>query len=292
MSTSDDSRCDQLAAAAPPKDAPLDDLQAWMAALIGHTRALHRHPGLSAAAALHFSGNQRLSPAEQVNIYRVQFWLRHTAVLIEHFDGLSRFLGQQRWQPIAQSYLERPDTSVFSLADLGHDLADHIAALPAFSDQQLCVDMARLEWAYQRAFLAFDDPPLSFENLRSIPVGGWASARFTLSDSLQLLQLSFPVADLRRQLRAGTDFDQAQLVAPSDIKLAVYRRDRVIYDKQISKPAFFLLQQLARGVALIPACEAVIEHLPEAENIFENQLQDWFSLWGRLGWIVDVQAGS
>lgn len=292
MAASDESRSDQLAALAPQADATLDELQTWMTSLIGHTRALHRHPGLSAAARLHFAGNARLSPAEQINIYRVQFWLRHTAVLIEHFEGLSRFLGQDAWQPIAQSYLERFDSSVFSLADLGHNLAAHIAALAAFPHQRLCVDMAQLEWAYQRAFTAGDDPPLSLEKLQSIPADAWADARFTLSDSLQLLELNFPVADLRRALRSDASFESARLDSPTDIKLAVYRRDYVIYDKQLSPAAFLLLQALGRGSALIPACEAVIAQLPEAESVFENQLQIWFSLWGRLGWIVDVHTAS
>lgn len=290
MSTSDDSRCNHLAFTAPARDASLDELQTWMTALIGHTRSLSRHPGVKAAAALHFSGNQRLSPAQQIEIYRVQFWLRHTAVLIEHFEGLSLLLGQERWQPIAQSYLLQPDASVFSLADLGHSLADHIAALPEFVDQQLCVDMARLEWAYQLAFSAWDDPTLSVDKLRQIPADAWANARFTVGDSLQLLELSFPVADMRRKLRAGQDLDPAQSGAVGEIKLAVYRRDRVIYDQPLSPSAFFLLQELARGSALIPACEAVIALLPEAEGVFESHLQEWFGLWGRLGWIVDVEV--
>jgi len=290
MSTTDDSISDQLAALAPQAEAPLSDLQTWMTSVIGHTRALHRHPGLSAAAGVHFSGNARLSPAEQLNIYRVQFWLRHTAVLIEHFEGLSRFLGQDAWQPIAQSYLARPDTSVLSLADLGHKLAQHIAALPSFPHQQLCVDMAQLEWAYQRAFTAGDDPTLSAQKLQSIPADAWADARFTLADSLQLLELKFPVADLRRALRADLPFESERLESPTDIKLAVYRRDYVIYDKQLSPTAFSLLQELARGSTLIFAYEAVMEQLPEAESVFGNQLQTWFTLWGRLGWIVDVHV--
>lgn len=295
MDHPDDTPAQRLAAGAPPTDTPLSTLQQWMTGLIGHDRRIDDDAALSAAARVHFSGSDRLSPAEQIDIYRVQFWLRHTAVLIDHFEGLSRYLGQQRWQTIAESYLRSQESAVFALSDLGHHMADHIAALPAFADQTLCVDMARLEWAYQCAFSAFDDPPLSLEKLQSIPPDAWATARFTLADSVHLLDLRHQVADLRRELRAAPDTSQGAeppdrkgWLTPADTKFVVYRRERVIYDKVVSNAAFQLLVEFRAGTPLIAACEAVIARVPEAEGIFESQLMQWFSLWGRLGWIVDV----
>ena len=280
-----------LVQSAPAEDATLDELQAWMVALIGHDKSLTGDPLLSKAAAVHFSGNARLSPAEQIDIYRVQYWLRHTAVLIDHFDGLSRYLGQQRWQTLAEGFLRRTESSVVALSDLGHDLWRYIEQLAPFSDQRLCADMARLEWAYQRAFSAADDDLLSLEKIEQIPLESWAQARFSVSHSLQFLELSYPVADLRRKLRAGDRLEQNALSQPRSHMLVVYRRDQVIYDKELSGPAFLLLRELAQNTPLIPACERVIERCPEAQELFENQLMQWFSLWGKLGWITDVAPG-
>ncbi len=278
-----------LAQDAPDQDVPFANLQGWMTGLIGHQKAIHQHPKLAEAAKLHFSGNSRLTPGEQINIYRVQFWLRHTGVLIDHFDGLSHWLGQERWQSIVESYLLQPEHSVFALADLGHKMAEHIEGLEAFEDQQLCVDMARLEWAYQLAFSAADDPVLSGEKLASIPPDAWSRARFCVSDSLSLLKLNYPVADLRRQLRDDSkQVIRGELPKKRPINLVVYRRERRIYDKELSLPAYLLLEQLASGRPLIPACEAVMTLCPEAEQVFETQLMQWFTLWGRLGWITDV----
>lgn len=295
QSMSPEERSEELARLAPRPNAPLTELQTWMTALIRHRKALHKNAALIDAAALHFGGNERLSPAEQINIYRVQFWLRHTGILIDHFDGLSRFMGQSRWQRIAESYLERADTAVFALSDLGNKMAEHLASLPAFPHQRLCTELAELEWAYQCAFSAADDPVLSVEKLQSIAPEAWPSASFLVSDSLQLLTLHYPVADLRRELRSQTqhfDLDQfrerAQTLTPEDLHLVVYRRERVLYDKVLSKPAFLLLAELKMGTPLIPACEAVMNECPEAETVFEEQLMHWFSLWGKLSWIVDV----
>jgi hypothetical protein len=280
----------QLAEQAPSFDAPLDELQTWMVQLIGHKKGLDKSEPLRQAADLHFTGNGRLSPAEQINIYRVQYWLRHTSVLIDHFDGLSRWLGQERWQALAESYLEDPRSQVFAITELGHRMGEHIASLPPFFDQALCVDMARLEWAYQCAFSAADDPVLSLEKMQTIAPDAWMNARFSVSDSLNLLTLRHPVCDLRRALRAEEEVERTQALATQELRVVVYRRDRVLYDKQLSTPAFLLLAELARDTPLIPACEAVIEQCSEAAQLFEEQLMHWFALWGRLGWITDVRV--
>ena len=64
----------------------------------------------------------------------------------------------------------------------------------------------------------------------------------------------------------------------------------MLFDKELSRPAFLLLLALDQGTPLIPACEAVIEQCPEAEQVFEERLSHWFGLWGKLGWIVDVMT--
>lgn len=294
---SPEERSEQLAQQTPSAFAPLSEIQTWMTALIGHRKAIDKNEALSRAAAVHINDNDRLSAAEQINIYRVQYWLRHTGVLIDHYDGLSRFLGQTRWQELAESYLERDDTATFALADLGHKMAEHLASLPPFADQQLCFDLALVEWAYQCAFHAADDPVLSLEQIQGISPEAWTHVSFIISDSLHLLTLHYPASDLRRELRAQTVSDlehvrkRAREMKAMPLHLVVYRRQRVLYDKVLSRPAFLLLSELKNGTQLIAACESVMNVCPEAEKVFEQQLMHWFHLWGKLGWIVDIRVG-
>jgi len=70
----------------------LSDVQAWMAEMLQLDRALPRDPKISEDAKNYATGNDRLSPVEQVEIYREQFWLRHTSSLVEDFEGLSGHL--------------------------------------------------------------------------------------------------------------------------------------------------------------------------------------------------------
>lgn len=289
---------DELARLGPAKDAPLSEVQEWMALLLRHGRSLRKSEAMRVAAARHFSGNDRLSPAEQVDIYRQQFWLRHTSTLIEDFPGLSGLLGQKAWENFVEGYLTKRGYDVFALKNLGQGLAEHLGSLSEdfFSefgvDRELLSEMAKLEWAYLRAFDLGDDAPLSAEKLAQIPPDAWAGARFLLSPTVSLFRFQYPVADLRRRIKITPDAGLGRAAEKAPHNLIVYRRERTLWDKRVSSAAFLLLEEFSKGTALVPACEAVIHREPSAERILEEQLTEWFTLWGRLGWIVDVVVPS
>lgn len=282
---------DELARSAPCEGAPLSELQSWMVEVLRHPRALGCCPEMVLRANVHFGENERLSPAAQLEIYRRQFWLRHTSVLVEHFPGLSRILGQQAWEPLAESYLEEHGRDVVSLDDLGSAMAEHLLARPEIPHQKMCVDMARLEWAYQVAFAAADDAPISAKKVAGIPPEHWSEAILSLASSVQLLALRYPVASLRRAFRSDPpcshrdDFPEER-----PHYLVVYRREGELWDKEVSLPAFLLLEQLKTQVPLAAACEAVVRACPDAQAVFNAELRVWFTHWGRLGWIVDVHG--
>ena len=102
----------------------LDELQRWMASKLRELRGLPKDEPTTALARRHFTGNDRLSPVEQLEVYRQQFWLRHTSALLEDFPGLSGILGQRDWERLTESYLGAHAPTSFTLRDLG-------AALPA-----------------------------------------------------------------------------------------------------------------------------------------------------------------
>src|SRR5262245_27755507 len=175
-----------------------------MAALLRGRRALPRDPEVVEQARRHVRGNDRLSPVEQVEIYREQFWLRHTASLLEDFPGLSGILGQEAWERLVEGYLEESELSSFSLRDLGEGLPSYTERCESLPHRELCTDMARLEWAYVEIFDAPDAAPLDGAKLASIPEDAWPRARIVFASALQLLEVRYAVADLRRKLRDAT----------------------------------------------------------------------------------------
>lgn len=260
----------------------LQELQRWMLERLRQTRALTRDTSAREQAESHFAQLGSLSSLEQLEIYREQFWLRHTAALLEDFPGLSRLLGQEDWERVVEGYLERFPPHSWSLHDLGAHMSSYLAAAPPREPAALFQEMAELEWAYVEAFFAAPTTPADFSLFLQGSAEQLAEARLELAPSLRLLRSSFPVAPLRRSLLAHNELE---LPAPGRHFLVVYQDpERNLWDRPLSEPAFTLLEALAQGKNLGDACERVDLLFPESN--WEQHLSSWFEHWARWGWLV------
>ncbi|MGE0325329.1 MAG: putative DNA-binding domain-containing protein [Polyangiaceae bacterium] len=276
----------------PAETQELDELQRWMALKLRELRGLPKSPETSALSRERFTGNDRLKPVEQLEVYRQQFWLRHTSALLEDFPGLSGILGQADWERLIESYLlEHPPTS-FTLRDLGALLPAHVENAEWLTSRELCEDMAKLEWAYVELFDAALLPPVSAEKIASVPEEAWNTARLILQPSLQFVSSRYPVAELRLALRKSQGEHHSAAIALPDAtpeRLVLYRRGNDMYREALSHASFALLRKLQGGAPLLAACEAVGSELPEAASEVESQIGPWFQRWASLGWVVDVE---
>lgn len=269
-------------------DRALCELQEWMAGLLRRRRALPKDAELTDVARRHVTGNERLSPVEQLEIYREQFWLRHTSSLLEDFPGVAGILGQSDWERLIEEYLLAHPPLSPSLRDLGDRFADHVERSEWLPQRELCADMARLEWAYIEAFDAPDSSPLDAAALAAIPEDAWEAVRLDLAPSLRLLSVGYPVAELRRAIRTSTD--AVPIPEPRAQKLVVHRLERELWDRIVPPGAFCLLGHLQAGVPLGAACERTIAERPSEASEIEANLGTWFQRWAELGFIARVEA--
>lgn len=270
--------------------AKLNRIQQFIVTQLTRTQHLPQQADARAGAAAALTGNDRLSPVEQLEIYRVQFWLRHTNSLLDDYPGVSGILGQAAWERLVESYLTTFSPTSWTLRDLGDRFAAHIATQPETPHQALCEDMAKLEWMYTELFDAADAPRLDASKIASMSEDAWHTARMIFAPAFRLLQVRYPVADLRRQLREAKA-DAAPIAIPSaeSQNLVLYRNhERRLYHRQVSAAAFRMLTHLNAGVALVPAAERTVEEMPQCEEEVQSQVGAWFQDWGARGFIIDV----
>jgi len=271
---------------------PLSELQQGIAQALRERGALTKSAHWSAFAEQHIAGSSRLSPAEQLEIYREQFWLRHTSSLVEDFPGLCGILGQTEWERLAELYLVEVAPDSYTLRDLGSRLPQVIERAGWLSHQALCLDMARLELAYIEVFDALDVPPLAPERLGQIPEESFGDARLIVSPAVRLLSLTYPVADLRRRLRAAeaaeNDDESVAIPEPSPLDLVVYRRDRRLWDMPLSTVAFSFFAGLCARQSLGVAAERAATS-PAAEAELAQNIGSWLQEWTSKGLLVDVE---
>ena len=271
----------------------LAELQHWVAEHLRQRRALERDEATVEQAKSRLTGNDRLRPVDQLEVYREQFWLRHTTSLVEDFPGVGGILGQADWEQLVETYLEAHVSESWTLRDLGRHFPEHVENSPGLPHRGLCTDMARLEWRFIELFDAADCPPLDLAKLATLPAGALETGQIILSPALALLEVSHPVADLRHDLLArrsrGADAPAVEIPGPEAQQLVLYRaEDRRLYHRPVGPEAFALLGALRRGLSLVAACEHALEEAPEHAERLQRNVGRWFQDWARRGWIVDV----
>jgi hypothetical protein len=271
----------------------LDEIQAFMTAALQWRKALPNDRELATRAAACIAGNDVLSPVEQLEIYREQFWLRHTGSLVEDFPGVSGILGQDAWQRLSEEYLAAYPPASFTLRDLGARFPEFVERSSWLDHHALCVDMAHLELAYLEIFDAADAPPLDPHKLASMPENAWEHAEIVVNPALRLLAVRYPVPRLRRLLReAEVTLESVPIPEPEAAHLVLYRTDRQLFHDRLSAGASALLHALQERVPLLPACERAQLEVPEEAEAIARDVGQWFQEWGARGFVIDVRPAA
>ncbi len=240
----------------------------------------------------HLGASERLSAVEQLEIYREQFYLRHTASLVEDFPGVGGILGQSDWDRLVWDYLASVTPTSFDLGDLGAGFAAFAETCDWLGERrELVVDMARLEYAHTEVFDAPNATPLDPGKLGAVPDDAWEQACLVTDPGLRLLGLRYPVLALRRAIleRAErADTSALALPAPKAGCFAVHRRNLAIFHDELAPNAFALLSALGRGEPLGRACESAARDGGVSVESLGAELEHWFATWAAHGYVVDV----
>jgi hypothetical protein len=259
----------------------LSEVQEFMADVLLKPRPLAEHAALAAATPGVIAGNERLSPVEQLDIYREQFWLRHTGALEEDYTTLVHVLGHEAFHSMCADYIEAHPPDAWSLRDLGAKLPEFLRTTAPFAEDALVCDLARYEWAFVDAFDAPDAPPLDAAAIAAASEDDWSRAKLELAPSVQLVRAGFPVDELRAAVQKD---ESPERPAAKDVHLVVWRGPDAMKYLDVEPAALALLERLAKGEGLASACEAIALEEPA----IGEKVGPWFQQWSQLGWIARV----
>jgi hypothetical protein len=241
--------------------------------------------------------NDRLTSFERLEIYNRQYWFRILSALSEDFPGLRTIIGEARFDKMAVEYLYDCPSQSFTLRNLGSRLGSWLRQHPEHvaGNEQIALDMVRLEWAEIEAFDEAARPRLTEADLPGLG----PDPHFQLQPYIRLLDLNYPVDDLlikvRSELeetdivsnavteRTHTRSRRRRLPKAERIYLAVHRADNMIYFKRIDQEAFTILTSLREGMTLSSAVDEVDWSGRNIEEAMAD-VQKWFAYWSAAGW--------
>lgn len=283
----------------------LAELQRRMAAAIMQPLARGDRQS-SKTKASYIKPNDRLKSIERLEIYSRSYWYRIIDSMYEDFPGLRAVLGQRVFDRMIRGYLADCPSKSYTLRDLGSRLGDWLKRNPAYAGGKLAVadisdismDMIRLEWAHIEAWDAADRKALGPEELVELGPG----LRMGLQPHVRLIELDYPVDDLRIRANRTAEEHEAASNAPSKLKtrslssaatrlkrerifIAVHRLDFSIYYRRLAREEFQLLCAIRDSKNIGSAMTAFYKSSPMPVEELEPRIGNWFANWAELGWL-------
>ncbi len=273
----------------------LVELQRRMAAAIMTPLAISGGPLRLEAEAL-IKRNSRLTSLKRLQIYRESYWYRALDSLRDDFPGLRAVLGLKAFDRLAETYLAEMPSESYTMRNLGSRLELWLKNRPEFGGENhaLALDMVRLEWAHIEAFDAATEKPLGPEDLIELHEG----MVFGLQPCISLLELQYPVDDLRIKVQAAGEDEHGAAsnavirrkergivrtyskVTPAETFLAVHRIGFIVYYRRLAPHEYRILVALREGRAI----GEVVASMESSDN-----LELWFASWARMGWLCKAR---
>jgi hypothetical protein len=270
----------------------LGGLQRWMQSVIVHPGSIDEALASVEAGALvapdRLAGvllpSATLTPAERIDIYHGMYLLRMAEALETDFPALAHFLGEDRWAALVRGYVEVHPSRSYTLNVLGRRLPGWLHEAEALPRRGFCHDLARLEWAITEAFDAEQTPRLTEAELSATPDDAWDGARLVPSAALRLVELRWNA----NEWLDSTKDDRHDHPRPRRRQtwVAVFRQSYAVYRRELSRPAYRLLSDLASGTTVGDALAAALARRgapgPEA-------LTRWFRQWAADGLFTRIE---
>ena len=174
----------------PPDPAGLPALlEAFRAALIAPEHEATECTAFAAALA-----DDGIPALARLRVYRNSSRLIQREALSRTYSVLRRRVGDEYFAQLARDYLAAHPSPSGDLHWIGAAFAPWLADHLGEGDYRWLADLARLEWACERALAAADAAPLALQSLGRVPAERLDAAVLRLHPSLQFVSSPWPYA--------------------------------------------------------------------------------------------------
>lgn len=191
-----------------------------------------------------------LTAARRIEVYRTNVMANLTGALGDIYPVIKRLVGDAFFQHAAEQYVRATPSRSGDLNQFGDAWPQFLADYPYGQDHPYLPDVARLEWAWHRAFHAADADAFDLTRLAAVPPERHAELHFKLQPAMAIIDSRYPLSDIWRvnQLdHVGADeIDWQQRVHCT----LVYRHDYAVLVRTLSLPERAFLAALQQGLSL------------------------------------------
>ena len=168
-------------------------------------------------------------PAERhLQVYRNNVFESLTGAFKAVYPAVERLVGTGFFAYAVDGYIRRHPPASGNLHDFGEDFAGFLAGFEPARALAYLPDVARLEWAWHRAFHAADGGPLALAALAAVAPEHYGELRFRLHPSAQLLASDYPILRIWQVNQPDHAGDATVDLAEGGGRLLGVRRGRAV----------------------------------------------------------------
>ncbi len=202
--------------------------------------------------------SDKLSAGERLAIYRGSVLGIHSTALSEIYPVCKRLVGTRFFEAMCRRYIPQHPASSPNLQDYGESLSGFIAEFEPARDLPYLADVARLEWAWHRAFHAADETGFDFSVVECLTEAQRSQVLFKLPFSGHLLASAYPIHRIWESNQAEYEGDASIDLQAGGVKLFVWRNGYSVHIDILEHDQWTLLGALARGIPLGDLAQAVV----------------------------------
>jgi len=164
--------------------------------------------------------------ADRLSIYRNTFVIGVTKALRLSYPAVHRLVGAEFFEGTAGRFITQQPPRTAYLDQYGADFPEFLRNFQPAASLVYLADVARLEWAVNRAIHAADVAPLALARLAALAPEDQARVRFVPHPSIALVHAGYPADVIWRGVLGGDDAALAAVdLDAGPVRLLVERRD-------------------------------------------------------------------
>jgi hypothetical protein len=189
-----------------------------------------------------------------LSVYRHHRQISLGAALAVTFPTAVRLIGEEAFRVLASRFVQAQPPVQPCLAEYGATFGEYLDAETLVKGLPYLADIARLDWAINRAVTAADAMALDASLLGSLTPDELAELSVEAHPSLTLLWSNYPLPDIYRLAHGAGDADAITLDS-GGAWVMIWRHDSAPVTASVSPQAFEALEVLACGGLIRSACE-------------------------------------
>ena len=204
----------------------------------------------------------RTSVSAGVRIHRTNTFASLVKVLQSAFPVVCRLVGEPRFNNAARAYVQAHPPRQPHLSAYGRRFAHFLRGFGPAKGLPYLSDLARLEWARNKAYFAMEATPLDARDLARMSTADVENVSLTLHPSVSLVASAFAIHTIWEAARPDrndiSDFDPT---SQSDHVL-VARPDWQVESHLVTRGDFTFVLALSAGSSLLQAYNAALATEP------------------------------